>query len=85
MRMNKVCMGCDYVESCHKRIRVDGQTVYVKDLEDAQPTCLNKVQEICRDCLLFKHKRCASWAVFNGKKLAGVLKRCPKKQKAKGV
>lgn len=78
MVVNPVCLSCDYSSSCHKK--VGGKLIKVQDKK--LPSCLNRVQDICRDCQLFIDKRCASWKVLNGRTInGGNLIECPKKTK----
>jgi hypothetical protein len=77
---NKGCISCDYYTGCHKKIIGVG-------LAKEQPRemkCVCIVHDICRDCKWFSAKKCASWKILNGKRVAGILTNCPKKVKING-
>lgn len=75
--INPICRKCDYALACHKK--VGGE--FIKSQTKRLPKCLCIVQDICRDCTLFRGRRCASWKQMNGKDNGGVLDKCPKKVK----
>lgn len=82
MEYNKTCKNCDYREACRKRIRFNGVMVEAKHQNFVELKCMCKVMDICRNCKLFKAKKCANWKVLNGKlhQLGDVVV-CPKKDK----
>lgn len=84
MRTNPGCASCDYFYGCNRTLIFKQGDRSVKIQANAQEkvrmSCVNQVQEICKDCMLFSQQRCASWKVINGKeKQRGSLSICPQK------
>lgn len=85
MPTNPGCASCDYFTTCGKQLIItDAQgnetKILAKNQDQLRMKCVNKVQDICRDCVFFKEKKCASWKVLNGEvKNRGTLSNCPKK------
>ncbi len=79
------CKSCDYQDTCRKKVVGGGEKVLAKEQTEIPMECLNIAQDICRDCQWYLAKKCASWAVLNGKKIKGTLIKCPKKIPKAGV
>lgn len=79
--MNNGCASCDYRPGCHKKLVAGGKKVLAKEQDELNMACVNIVQDICRDCRWFINKKCASWLILNGERVAGRLAVCPKKIK----
>lgn len=78
---NPTCIGCDYKEQCNRTFEYQDKSYVAKEQDFLIMKCQNIVQDICRDCLLFQEKRCASWMIVNGKvHNTNVLEVCSKKE-----
>lgn len=83
--INSTCLGCDYKDQCNRTFEYKDETYVAKEQEFLIMKCQNIVQDICRDCILFREKRCASWMILNGKvHNLNVLEVCPKKEPIEG-
>lgn len=68
------------MNDCRRTFEFQGTTYKAKEQQFLRMKCLNVVQDICRDCILFQDKKCAAWKIVNGKvKMGGSLLSCPKK------
>ena len=82
---NLTCMGCDYSDQCNRTFEYKGEKYVAKEQDFLNMKCQNVVQDICRDCHLFREKRCASWMVVNGKiHNSDILESCDKKEPIEG-
>lgn len=82
MKTNTGCASCDFLEGCSKKLLSKSADISVlaKEQQQLKMRCVNIVQDICRDCVFYARKKCASWKVVNGKeKSRGNLTSCPKK------
>jgi len=77
--MNPTCLSCDYINDCSKTIKINNESVLAKKQTYVFMNCLYVVEDLCRDCKLFKEKKCASWYITKGKKKNGKLVSCPKR------
>ncbi|MEC0276932.1 hypothetical protein [Peribacillus frigoritolerans] len=83
---NLGCAVCDFFSGCSKRLLSESENINMlaKEQEQIKMHCVNIVQDICRDCVFFEQKKCASWKVLNGKeKSKGNLSTCPKRREVK--
>ena len=84
-QVNPVCSTCDYFSQCNRTFTYKDEEFVAKEQTFLKMKCQNVVQDICRDCVLFRERRCASWKMVNGKvHNESILEYCPKKEPIEG-